>query len=285
MNFPLTASLRALALITAALAMAAPARAALCTLTDTGTPILTKANPKPFKVPPPKACLVNGLPGVGSDLPGYIQVATRVADIVVSGVKVGNLHDRVYCLGTAGVCNGTQTYILATRVQMLATPVNFPNRNPNCPLWSGTSNDCFEINNVFRNIRGTNAAPVTAQVGYWMGSTAGSNDPNLALANKYMEYTGKTYKGLNQITPPGTNAADRDNRRVMFWSDANVFDPDGVNAPWTPWFFVKQNCPNGVITTNLPTDARTKFAIKYWQGGEEGQIQKNVQLPAYVCVP
>jgi hypothetical protein len=163
---------------------------------------------------------------------------------------------------------------------MASTPVNFPDRNPNCPLWSGTSNECFEINNFFRNIRGTNAAPVAASVGYWMGSgsTTGT-DPNNSLAVKYLEYTGKTYKGLQQVTPPGT-AADRDNSRAMFWADTNVFDPDGVNSVWSPWFLVQQNCPIGGTSDHF---ALTNFAIKYWQGGEESQIPTNVQATAYAC--
>lgn len=258
------------------------AQAAFCTLSNSGAP-LTTVNPKPFVEPPPSTCRVNGLPGSGA-LPGYILVASRVADITVNGVKVGNLYDRVYCQGSGSTCSATNTYILAARVRMLATPVNFPDRNPNCPLWSSTSNECFEMNNLFRNIRGTASAPVSAQSAYWMGSSATSTNPNTALSQKYLEYTGKTYKGLNQITPPGT-AADRDNTRVMFWADANVFDPDGENSPWSPWLYVRQNCPNGVVTSNLTTDPRTRFAIKIWQGGEEGQIQRNIQTAGYVCVP
>lgn len=257
----------------------APANAAVCSLPDTGNPIIN-VNPKPFVVPPPATCRVNGLPGVGSDLPGYILKASRQANITVSGVKVGDLFDRVYCLGTGSACNSTNTYIIATRVHMAATPVNFPARNPNCPLWSGTSNDCFEINNFFRNIRGTNAAAVAASVGYWMGSgSINGTDPNNSLAVKYLEYTGKTYKGLKQVVPPG-NAASRDNTKAMFWADTNIFDPDGVNSPWSPWFFVRQNCPFGGATDHYTL---ANFAIKYWQGGEETQIPTNVQASAYAC--
>lgn len=268
-----------LTLCAAAILYQAPAAAGMCNLTDTGVP-LTTANKKPFVVPPPATCLVNGLPGVGSNLPGYILKASRQANIVVSGVKVGDLYDRVYCLGSGSTCNSTNTFIIATRVHMAATPVNFPARNSHCPLWSGTSNDCFEINNFFRNIRGTNAAPVAAAVGYWMGSgSINGTNPNASLAVKYLEYTGKTYKGLKQITPPGT-AANRDNTKVMFWADTNIFDPDGVNSPWSPWFFVRQNCPFGGTGAHY---ALTNFAIKYWQGGEETQIPTNVQASAYAC--
>lgn len=251
----------------------------MCSLPDSGNPIIS-ANPKPFTVPPPSACLVNGLPGVGSDLPGYILKAARQADITVSGVKVGDLYDRVYCLGSGTTCDSSNTYIIATRVRMAATPVNFPERNPNCPVWSGTSNDCFEINNIFRDIRGTNSVPVAADVGYWMGtgSTSGT-DPNNSLAVKYLEYTGKTYKGLNQVTPPGTSS-DRDNRRAMFWADTNVFDPDGENSQWSPWLFVRQNCPFGGSGNHYE---EKQFAIKYWQGGEETQLPTNIQATAYAC--
>jgi hypothetical protein len=259
-----------------------PAHASMCSLPDSGSPLVT-ANPKPFVVPPPSTCLEDGLPGVATDLPGYILVASRTANITVSGVVVGTLYDRVYCTGTGTTCDSTNTYILATRAHMAATPVNFPARNPNCPLWSGTSNNCFEINNYFRAIRGTTASPVAASVGYWMGtgSTTGT-DPDNSSAAKYMEYTGKTFKGLNQITPPGTSS-DYDGTHVMFWADTNVFDPDGTNSPWSPWFYVQQNCPNTsggahFVLTN-------PFAIKYWEGGEEGQIQNNIQALAYTCAP
>lgn len=262
----------------AALFHQAPALAAECVLPDTGSPIIT-VNPKPFTVPPPATCLVGGLPGGSGGLAGYILKASRTANITVSGVNVGTLYDRVYCLGTGSTCDATNTFILATRVRMAATPVNFPARNPNCPLWSGTSNDCFEINNFFRNIRGTGTS-LSAAVSYWMGSgsTTGT-DPNNSRAVKYLEYTGKTYKGLNQVVPPGV-AADRDNGRVMYWADTNVFDPDGVNSVWSPWLFVRQNCPFGGATDHYQL---TNFAIKYWQGGEESQIPTNIQAQAYAC--
>src|SRR5690606_26100610 len=102
----------------------APAQAGMCNLPDTGNPIIS-VNPKPFTVPPPSTCLVDGLPGEGNDLPGYILKASRQADITVSGVKVGDLYDRVYCLGTGETCDSSHTYILATRVRMAEGPVNF----------------------------------------------------------------------------------------------------------------------------------------------------------------
>jgi len=264
----------ALLLAAAALFYNAPAHAGWCTLTDTGAP-LTTVNPKPFTVPPPSTCLL-----APSDLSGYILKASRQANITVSGVKVGDLYDRVYCLGTGTTCDATNTYVIATRVRMAATPVNFPARNPNCPLWSGTSNDCFEINNFFRNIRGTAATPVTADAGYLMGSGSSTGtDPDNSLAVKYVEYVGKTYKGLNQLVPPGT-AADRDNTKAMFWNDVNIFDPDGTNSPWSAWLYVRQNCPFGGASDHYTL---ASFAIKYWQGGEEGQFQTNVQASAYAC--
>jgi hypothetical protein len=256
----------------------APAHAAVCSLPDSGNPVIS-VNPKPFTVPPPSTCSIAGLPG-SSALPGYILKASRQADITVSSVKVGDLFDRVYCLGTGTACDSTNTYIIATRVRLNPTPVNFPARNPNCPLWSGTSNECFEINNVFRNIRGTSASPIASDVGYWMGTGSSTGtDPDNSLSTKYLEYTGKTYKGLNQVTPPGTSA-DRDNTKAMFWADANVFDPDGSNSSWSPWFYVRQNCPFGGTGDHYTL---TSFAIKYWQGGEESQIPTNVQASAYAC--
>lgn len=264
----------ALLLLAAAFLYHSPANAAWCNLPDSGAPLVA-ANPKPFVVPPPATCLI-----APADLTGYIVKASRTANITVSGVVVGTLYDRVLCLGTGTTCDSTNTYVIATRVRMNATPVNFPARNPNCPLWSGTSNDCFEINNFFRNIRGTSAAPVAAASGYYMGSGSSTGtDPDASLAIKYLEHTGKTYKGLKQITPPGV-AADRDNSKVMFWADTNIFDPDGVNSPWSPWMYVRQVCPFGGATDHFTL---APFAIKFWQGGEETQIPTNVQASAYAC--
>jgi hypothetical protein len=195
----------------------------------------------------------------------------------------------VYCTGTtSGGCDSTNTYILAFRAHMLSGPLNFPARNSNCPVWSGTSNDCFEINNFFRLIRGTSTAPVTAQVGYWMGSGSTTDtNPDTALSVKYVEYVGKTFQGLGQFTPPPpSSTATRDNTHAMFWVDTNVFDPDGVNNPWSPWMYVKQNCPNTVTVMGQTLHYTTgSFSIKYWEGGEEAQIQDNIQATAYNCVP
>jgi hypothetical protein len=251
----------------------APAHAAECLLTDFPNPPLTTVHPKPFTPPVPSTCLVGGMPGGTGGLTGYIVKASRQADITVSGVKVGDLYDRVYCLGSGSTCDSTNTFILATRIRMNPTPVNFPARNPNCPLWSGTSNDCFEVNNTFRDIRSSGPS-LSAWVSYWMGSgsTTGT-DPDNSLAVKYLEYTGKTYNGLNQTIV-------RDDSRVMFWADTNVFDPDGTHSMWSPWLFVRQNCPFGGTGDHYQIK---NFAIKYWQGGEETQIQTNIQAQAYAC--
>jgi len=264
----------ALLLFVAAILYHSPVRATWCELPDSEAPLVA-VNPKPFVVPPPETCLLTE-----EDLTGYITKASRTADITVSGVVVGTLYDRVLCLGTGSTCDATDTYVLATRVRMNATPVNFPDRNPNCPLWSGTNNECFEINNAFRDILGAIDAPVAAASGYVMGTDSATvDDPDTALAFKYLEYTGKTYKGLNQITPPGT-AADRDDSKVMFWADTNIFDPDGVNSPWSPWLYVRQVCPFGGADDHFTL---APFAIKFWQGGEEAQIPTNVQAFAYAC--
>jgi hypothetical protein len=258
----------------------APAQAGECLLPNSGPPIIS-VNPKPFTEPPPATCRVGGLPAVGGDLPGYTQVAATTRPIVASSVTVGTLYDRVYCIGTGGVCSSTM-HIIATRVHMSNT-VNFPARNTHCPMWSGTTNECFEINNFFRNIIGGVGNSPNTWVSYWMGtgSASGTNPDTNGLSLKYLEYTGKTYKGINQVTPPGTDPPDRDNSKVMFWADTNIFDPDGEgNSEWSPWLFARQDCAFGGAT---PHFNEPLFAIKYWQGGEEGQIQKNIQAQAYAC--
>jgi hypothetical protein len=255
----------------------APAQAAECLLPDVGAPIIT-VHPKPFTPPVPSTCEVGNLPGQPGGLPGYIEKIGRTAPIIINGITIGTLHDRVYCLGTGTTCDATNTFILATRVRMSPTASAL---NPNCPVWSGATTECFEINNFFRNIRGTSGAPQSAWVSYWMGtSNTTGTDPNTSLSAKYLEYTGKTYKGLNQVTPPGSDPPDRDNTKVMFWADTNVFDPDLSNSMWSPWLMVRQNCPTGGAADHYQLST---FAIKFWQGGEEGQIQQNIQASAYTC--
>ena len=283
----------------AALNATPEASAAFVTLPNSGAPLVT-CNPKVGGVQSPTltTCKVDGLPGSAS-LPGYILVASTTRSITVNSVVVGTLYDRVYCVGTGSTCDTSNTYIIATRASMSST-ANFPARNANCPMWSSTTNECFEINNFFRQIRGSNpvypagsgtpttaAVEVSTDIAYFMGTSSSSTNANDALAFKYLEYAGKTFKGLNQYTVPGNanysnnpvSPGDRDATRVSFQADTNVSDPDGGSSKWSPWLFTRQVCPNGT-----PRYTEPNFAVKYWQGGEEGQIQQNVQAKGYACV-
>jgi hypothetical protein len=292
----------------AAALMHLPAQADWVTVSNSGAPLAT-CNPK-VGVPPLQrqsptltTCKLTGLPGSAA-IPGYILKAkamTGAAEgvpITVNSVNVGTFYDRVYCKGTGTTCDSSNTYILASRAFMNGTPSP---KNSHCPTWSATTTECFEINNIFRQIRGTNptappavgAVELSTAIGYFMGTTSGSTNPDTALAFKYLEYAGKTYKGLNQITPPGnaqyTNLApvgvgDRNATQVMFQSDTNVFDPDAngttsKSSQWSPWLYQRQVCPGGFNAVRQP------FKVKYWEGGEEGQINQNIQASAYVCNP
>jgi hypothetical protein len=246
-----------------------PAQAGMCSLPDNGNPIIA-VNPFPYTVPPPADCLVNGLPGVGSDLPGYILKASRTGTVTAFGLNQGTYYDRVYCLGTGTTCDSSHTYIIATRFEVLPS-------------------GCFDFycvrwDNIFRNIRGTTATPVAASAGYWMGSgsTQGTN-ANDSLSVNYLDYTGKTYKGSHQVTPPGS-ASDRDNSRTMYWTR---LESDTVQKVWSPWFFVRQNCPFGGTGDHFQLSA---FAIKFWHSGEELVVPTdpkthpvNVQTSGYTC--
>lgn len=264
-------------------------QAAMVSTTSAGTPILRVINPKTVVTPTPTVCTQNGLPPTGQQLPvetqsstlttgrvdglpgsaalpGYILKSSRSANIVVNGVTIGTLYDRVYCLGTGTTCNATNTYTLALRT------------NLNTAVWKPGVTQSFEINNFFRAIKSTVTA---ADVGYYMG-TVGGAVPDHARAGKYMEYAGRTFKGLNQITPPGNVAADRNNAWMMFWQDSNANDPErcephSLNSPWSPWFYVRQTCATGYNTTPQ------NFKLKFWQGGEEGQLQQNIQTTGYIC--
>ncbi|MBS0448288.1 MAG: hypothetical protein JSR59_20365 [Proteobacteria bacterium] len=271
-----------------------PAHADWVTVSNSGAPLAT-CNPKvgtpplQHQSPTLTTCKLTGLPGSAA-IPGYILKAKAMTGavegvpITVNSVNVGTLYDRVYCKGTGTTCDTSNTYIIASRAYMNGTPSP---KNTHCPTWSGATTQCFEINNIFRAIRGTNPT----DIGYFMGTTAGSTNPDVALAYKYLEYAGKTYKGLNQITPPGnanyTNlvaTGDRNATQIMFQSDTNVFDPDAngttsKSSQWSPWLYARQVCPGGF------NPVRQVFKVKYWEGGEEGQINQNIQASAYVCNP
>ncbi|MBS0448296.1 MAG: hypothetical protein JSR59_20405 [Proteobacteria bacterium] len=315
-----TASLFGAALC--AIAAQTPAHADWVTLPNSGAPMVacnpkTGTPPTQTQSPTLTTCKVTGLPP--AILTGYVQAAqvytgaTEGASITINSVVVGTRYDRVYCKGTVtgtipnqvATCDYTQPLVIATRLQMSPTPNN-TGRNTHCPVWAASpNNDCFEVNNVFRLIRGSNpvfngsggittpAVEVTTSIAYFMGTTDGSSDPNLALAKKYLEYAGKSSKGLNQYTPLGNanyinnpvTPGDRDATHVMFQSDTNVYDPDAnppysYSSQWSPWVMARMSCPTGY---NAPTAGT--FSIRLYEGGEEGQVNQNISSTGYSCKP
>lgn len=266
------------------------------TVPDTGAPIIA-CNPK-VGTPPNQTqsstlttCKVGSLPG-GADplMAGYILKqkamtgAVEGVPIVKNSVTVGTFYDRVYCLGTGTTCTTTganaNTYVVATRVRMSNTASA---GNANCPVWSGATNECFEINNFFRTIRSGSPAVSTA-ISYYMGpaGSTSDSDPDQALALKYLESGGKTFKGLNQYTPPTGVAGDYDATHAMFQVDVNTFDPDAhapnsLSSRWSPWLYVRQVCPAGFTAT------RPALKVRFWEGGEEGQINTPIDASGFAC--
>lgn len=286
----------AAAAIAALAAFHAPAHAGWVALPDATAPVVP-CNPK-TGTPPNQTqsstlttCKVTSLPSGGDPvMAGYILKqkamtgAVEGVPIVKNGVTVGTFYDRVYCIGTGTTCTTTgtdaNTYIVATRVRMSNTASA---GNANCPVWSGATTECFEINNFFRTIRSATPA-VSTSIAYYMGPAGSTNDsdPDLALALKYLEYGGKTFKGLNQYTPPNGVLADYDATHAMFQVDTNTFDPDSnpptsFSSRWSPWLFVRQTCPAGFTT------ARPALKVRFWQGGEEGQINTPIDASGFVC--
>ena len=268
-------SLSVLSVAAVVAAIPAAASAAMVTVPVPGgaNTTLTTCNPKinldtPSETQDPSVttCKVNGLPGSAS-LPGYILKSSRTANIVVNGVTVGTLYDRVWCLGTGTTCNGTNTYMLGLRARM----------NANAWNPSGLS---FEINDFFRTIR----SGASVDSGYFMGTVVGGTNADTAAARKYLEFTGRTLKGLFE---PSTSAQNNpvkvtNNAWIDFRADANINDPDSnppfsYSSEWSPWLLVRQNCPTGYNTTPQALKSRL------WQGGEEGQTPQPILTSAYVC--
>ncbi|WP_085316508.1 hypothetical protein [Derxia lacustris] len=254
----------------AALGLHAAAHADWVTTSSSGSPVLSTCNPKTGSPATQSAtlatCKLTGLPG-STAIPGYILKASRSAPIIVNSVTVGTLYDRVYCKGTGTACDATNTYILATRA------------NLNTNVWSPLTTESFEINDFFRVIRSAAAA----DIGYFMGSVDGGTAADTALAKKYLEYSGRTLQGLGEYagSPSGLDPA-RSNGWIDFRVDTNANDPDAVapysySSPWSPWLYVRQNCPTGYNTT---AQAQT---VRLRQGGEEDQPPQAILTSGYRC--
>ena len=222
---------------------------------------------------------------IGAALPaGNILKSSRTAPIVVNGVTVGTLHDRVWCQGTGTTCNASNTYTLGLRVQL------------NSSAWNPTGSS-FEVNDLFRAIR----ASVAADVAYFRGTVnplptsapaippfpaATPNpgtDPNTASSYKDLEVVGRTLQGLFEPSGSAAYASKTSNNAwINFRVDVNQNDPDvnppwSYNSEWSPWLLVRQVCPTGYNATPQALKARL------WQGGEEGQTPQAILTSAYVC--
>jgi len=272
---------RFLALALGAAAVCTPAFAQWVTLSDTGTTILSTLNPKTNVSPQPATCTntgmaptetvqtqsptlgtgkFTGLPG-STAMPGFVSTPFRSATAALTigspVVTVGTLYDRVYCTGTTA-CDGTNTYVFATRAIL--------NTNP----WDPTHSS-FEINDYFRVV------PTTAtgiQAGYYMGQ-AGDTTIDNGQAFKYLEYAGRTQKGLGQTIT-------RDQGYVAFREDTNANDPDhcepySFNSARSAWTYAKLTCPGGVSTSPQA------FKVKVREGGEELQTIATITVSGFVC--
>lgn len=218
---------------------------------------------------------------IASALPaGTILKASRTAPIVINGVTVGTLHDRVWCAGSGSTCNATNSYTLGLRVQL------------NTAAWN-PSGQSFELNDIFRAIR----AAVAADVAYYRGSanplptaapfpaTQPAPGTNVETASSYkdLEVVGRTLQGLFEPSGSAQYAAKTTNNAwIDFRVDVNKNDPDvaipySYNSEWSPWLVVRQVCPSGYNATPQALKARL------WQGGEEGQAPQAILTSAYVC--
>ncbi|MBQ0958120.1 hypothetical protein KAK06_04035 [Ideonella sp. 4Y11] len=259
--------------LAATLLAASAAQADWVTVSDAGTPVLSVCNPKTGKGgqqtqdPNLSTCKVDGLPGSPS-MPGYTRIKATSTPITVNTVQVGTLHDWVWCAGTSQVCDGSNSYILGTRVEL------------NDSTDWGSTGESFEINDFTRAIK----PDQPAQIAYFMGTVDNGTSAATAKAYKYMEYAGRTRKGLGEYA--GSKKGDlnptRNNAWIDFRSDTNADDPDAnppfsFSSPWSPWMMVHQICANGI----KPAQVGNKLRLH--QGGEEGQPDVEVYASAYVC--
>lgn len=287
MNLPRSLRSTAAALVIAALHGGAGAAFVTVPVQAAGTQPLVSINPKiNLDTPTETQNRANTLGTVsGADIlsalpSGTILKASRTAPIVVNGVTVGTLHDRVWCAGSGSTCNATNTYTLGLRVQL------------NSAAWN-PSGKSFEVNDLFRAIRAT----VAADVAYYRGSAnplptappypttqpAPGSSPDTASSYKDLEVVGRTIQGLFEPSGSAQYAGKTTNNAwIDFRVDVNKNDPDvafpySYNSEWSPWLLVRQVCPSGYNATPQSLKARL------WQGGEEGQTPQAILTSAYVC--
>ena len=260
-----------LALLAATLGGAA--QADWVTVSDAGQPVLSVCNPKTgsgdekTQSPTLSTCKVNGLPG-SPEMPGYTQIKSFSSELFINEVFVGTLHDRVWCAGSSGVCDASNTYILGTRVELIDEP-----------NWGGTG-ESFEVNDYQRAIK----PGVPADIAYFMGTVDGGSSASTAKAYKYLEYAGRTKRGLGEY--PGSKKGNlnptRSNGWIDFRADTNANDPDAnppfsQSSPWSPWMLVRQVCDEGI------RNARVANKLRLHQGGEEDQPDAEIIASAYAC--
>jgi hypothetical protein len=249
------------------------AQADWVTVTDSGSPVLSTCNPKTgtgsekTQSPTLTTCKVDGLPGSAA-VPGYTQIQSTSSAIFVNAVQVGTLYDRVWCQGANQVCDSSKTYILGTRVQL------------NTETGWGTTGESFEVNDFTRAIK----ASVAADIAYFMGTVDNGTAASTAKAYKYLEYSGRTKKGLGEFPGSKGGALDptRSNGWIDFRADTNADDPDAnppfsFSSPWSPWMLVRQVCSKGI----KPAPQAAK--LRMHQGGEEGQPDVEVFADVYTC--
>lgn len=259
------------ALATAALLHATGAQAGWVTVSNAGSPVLTTCNLKDAngnQSPTLTTCKINALPTYAAD--GFIlanAVPQRTTNISVTGdtgtAMVGKLYEKVWCHSTNGTtCDSTNQFIFGMRANLNADT-----------SWN-SDGETFEINDLFHAV----PSGATVDIAYFMGTVAGGTNVDTAQANKYLEYAGRTKKGLGEYaaSPNGLNPT-RNNAWIDFRADANALDPDGISSAWSPWVFARLTCPTGIDTT-----ARTS-KLRLHQGGEEGQSDIEVLLTGYVC--
>lgn len=249
----------------------AGAQAAWVTVSNSGTPVLSTCNPKDAsgnQSATLATCKITALPTYAAD--GFIvatAVPQRTTNISVTGdtgtAVVGKLYERVWCHSTNGSsCDSTNKFIFGMRANL--------NNNSS---WN-SDGETFEINDLFHAV----PTAATVEIAYFMGTVANGTSVDTAKANKYLEYSGRTKKGLGEYpgSPSGLNPT-RDNTWIDFRADTNAFDPDGISSPWSPWVFARLTCATGIDTV-----AHTS-KLRVHEGGEEGQSDIEVIMSGYVC--
>ncbi|WP_150047203.1 MULTISPECIES: hypothetical protein [Methylomonas] len=193
------------------------------------------------------------VPSNSPPVSGYSQKASTSRNIIINGITIGTLTDRVWRNSAGTSC------VYGVKIRL-----NNVDYDPNT---AGTQ--YFEINDVVR-AGYRDRGPIAAGYNF---VTRGAQQSDEVLYRAGLTYTsvvhqpGDSAQPLTSVAPISTNWVD-------FTTDVNYQDPDGSSQRDSSWFFVQSGCTSA-------TPASLSGALRLRQKGQEGQPDLEISVSAY----